>query len=88
MSTKPTQKEQQAMKKQAQQVLKIQGKDYDEYLYAIHKDICVESQDLILKSLENEAKRIEQEKNNKLKQEERNKLEQENRNKQNGGQTT
>lgn len=88
MSAKPTQKEQQAMKKQAQQVLKIQGKDYDEYLYTIHKDICVESQDLILKSLENEAKRIEQEKINNLKQEERKKLEQEKTEQQNGGQTT
>lgn len=53
------------MKRQAQQVLRIQGKDYDEYLYNIHKEICVNSQDLILKSLENEALRIEREKNNK-----------------------
>lgn len=53
------------MKRQAQQLLKIQGRDYDEYLYGIHKEICVNGQDLILKSLENEAKRIENAKQTK-----------------------
>lgn len=50
------------MKKQAQLLLKMEGKDYEEYLFNIHKEIVVNGQELILKSLEKEAKRQEKEK--------------------------
>lgn len=55
-----TKAEKKAIKDQAQLILKIGNMDYDEELHGFHLRIIDENQEIVMKSLQKEADRVDQ----------------------------